>query len=178
MSEKEVLSHLLWIDLEMTGLDVEKERIIEVGAIITDLQFNEVSSYHAVVQQPPELLEQMDEWNQKHHKESGLLDQIPQGLPEPVAEEQLMEWIEQHYPANEKLVLAGNSIWQDRRFIEKYWPRLAKKLHYRMLDVTAWKVLFVHRLGVEHQKTNAHRATDDIRESIGELKTYFNFVRV
>lgn len=168
---------LFWIDMEMTGLDVTKEVILEVGAIVTDLDFNELDSYHSVVKQPQRFLDVMDDWNQRHHRASGLLELIPSGKSPDRVENDLLELLEIHF-ANEKAVIAGNSISQDRAFIEKYFVRFAEHLHYRMLDVTAWKVIFNNKYNQDMHKNNNHRAIDDIRESIKELQFYLSFVKV
>lgn len=170
-------SKLLWVDLEMTGLDVEKEVIIEVAAIVTDLHLGVISEpYHAVVKQPQEYLDNMDAWNKDHHGRSGLLSLIPDGKDPKVVEKELKDYID-YYFNKEPAILSGNSISQDRKFIEKYMPEVGYLLHYRMLDVTAWKVLMENRFNVKHQKKDVHRATDDIMESIAELKLYVKKVK-
>lgn len=160
--------------MEMTGLDVNKERIIEVAAIITDTEMNEISEYHSVIFQPEEILAKMDDWNQKQHKSTGLLKLIPEGKQQSVVEEELIEWIKTHYK-DERPILAGNSIAQDKLFIDNHMPKLSQHLHYRMLDVTSWKIPFWVE-NIEMKKKNVHRAVDDIRESINEFKTYLQFV--
>lgn len=167
----------LWLDLEMTGLDVDKEVIIEVAAIITDTDFNELGDYHSVVKQPQEYLDNMDEWNTKHHTESGLVEKIPEGkLPHKV-EAELCTLIDHHF-REEPAIIAGNSITQDRIFIKKYFRELESRLHYRMLDVTGWKIIMKDKFGKEYGKRNSHRALDDIRESIEELKYYMKFINL
>ena len=168
---------LLWIDLEMTGLDVEKEVIIEAAAVITDLQMNTIDQYHAVVKQPQEYLDRMDDWNKKHHKASGLTEKIPHGKAPELVEQELIKFIEANYPTDERPVLCGNSIAQDRLFITKYWPKLNSKLHYRMLDVSSWKIIMNSVFQKVYHKNNTHRAVDDILESIGELKFYLSFFK-
>lgn len=160
--------------MEMTGLDVQKERIIEVAAVITDTEMNELGEYHAVIKQPDEILKKMDDWNQKQHKSSGLLDLIPSGKSQELVEFEIIEWIQSHYKG-ERPILAGNSIAQDKLFIDFHMHKLKEILHYRMLDVTSWKIPFwIHN--IEMKKKNTHRAIDDIRESINEFKTYLKFV--
>lgn len=161
--------------MEMTGLDVEKEVVIEVAAVVTDFQFNTLYRYHTVVKQPQSYLDQMDEWNQKHHKESGLIDLIPSGKTPDQVESDLLFLLDTQFP-NDRAVLAGNSIAQDRLFINKYFPRFASRLHYRVLDVTSFKIIFSHKFGITHEKKNAHRAVDDIGESIAELQNYLSYV--
>ena len=141
MNKKEEVTKLLWLDMEMTGLDVDKEVPIEVAAIITDWQWNALATYHTVIKQPAKFLEAMDDWNQKHHKESGLLDLIPKGTAPEIVDRELSVWIGEHF-GFERAILAGNSINQDRLFIRKYLPLTEAALHYRMLDVTSWKVVF------------------------------------
>jgi oligoribonuclease len=173
------MSKLLWVDMEMTGLEVEKEVVIEVAAIVTDYEFNEIETYHSIVKQPQAYIDGMDEWNTEHHGESGLTAQIPNGRDPQLVEDDLLQLIARHFPdPKDRPVLAGNSIGQDRLFINRYFPRLAAKLHYRMLDVTAWKIIMNGRFGLKHEKKNSHRAVDDIRESIGEMKFYMSYVKV
>lgn len=169
---------LFWIDMEMTGLDVQKEVIIEVATIITDLNFTELDTYEAVVKQPQGYLDNMDDWNQTHHKDSGLLDKIPTGKDPEIVENHLIYLCEKHFPdVNAKPMLAGNSVSQDKLFIDKYMPRFSSKLHYRMLDVTSWKIMFANRYKKIYRKHNQHRALDDIRESIQELQYYTQFIQ-
>ena len=164
----------LWLDMEMTGLDVNREKIIEVAAIITDTALNEISDYHAVIHQDDAILKKMDDWNQKQHKATGLIDLIPNGKKQDDVEAELITWIETHY-SGERPILAGNSIAQDKLFIDYHMPKLSQVLHYRMLDVTSWKIPFWIE-NIEMKKKNVHRAVDDIRESINEFKTYLQFV--
>lgn len=164
----------LWLDMEMTGLDVQKEKIIEVAAIITDTALNEISDYHAVIFQEDEILKKMDDWNQKQHKATGLIDLIPNGKKQDLVETEIIEWFNKFY-SGERPILAGNSIAQDKLFIDFHMPKLSQALHYRMLDVTSWKIPFWIE-GIEMKKKNVHRAVDDIRESIKEFKTYLQFV--
>lgn len=178
MSEAKKVTKLLWVDLEMSGLDVKKEAIIEVAALVTDLNLNPTSpTYHAVVKQPQQFIDNMDEWNKEHHGNSGLIDRIPSGKDPHLVESELISFIKQHIP-HEQAILSGNSIGQDRKFIDHHWPKLASTLHYRMLDVTAWKLLFEYKYGIKHEKKDSHRATDDILESIEELKTYTKHITI
>ncbi|MBX2987004.1 MAG: oligoribonuclease [Bdellovibrionaceae bacterium] len=173
------MNKLLWIDMEMTGLEVEHEVIIEVAAIVTDLDFRELDSLDIVVKQPQHYLDNMDEWNTEHHTKSGLAAKVPNGTDPEVAEARLVDFVKKHFPnPKDKPILAGNSIHQDRLFIDKYMPMFAEKLHYRMVDVSSWKVIMREKLGFTYQKHNQHRALDDIRESIQELRTYVSFVHI
>lgn len=172
------MDRLLWIDMEMTGLDVEKEVIIEVAAIVTDLNFSEIAQYETVVHQPQHYLDNMDAWNTEHHTKSGLVKKVSFGKDPKLVEKELCQLIDDHFGGNsERPVLAGNSIGQDRIFINKYMPELAKKLHYRMLDVSSWKVIFNKKFGVKVNKSEKHRALEDVRESIIELKTYMSYIQ-
>ncbi len=169
------MTKLLWLDLEMTGLDVEKEVIIEVAAIVTDLKFNEIDQYHSIVCQPQKYIDDMDSWNTEHHGDSGLTAKIPDGKDPDLVEDDLCRFIEKHFHG-ERAVLAGNTIGQDKLFIAKYFKKMNELLHYRTLDVTSFKIIFKHIYEVEHEKKNTHRAMDDIKESIEELKTYLEYV--
>lgn len=169
------MTKLFWIDMEMTGLDVEKEVIIEVGAIITDLHMKTIESYQSVVKQPQKYIDAMDNWNTKHHRDSGLTALIPSGRSPDVVEHDLLDLLDQHF-RDEKAVLCGNSIMQDRLFINKYFRKFAERLHYRMLDVTSWKIVFQTMFGKTYQKQGSHRATDDIKESIAEFQFYLGHV--
>lgn len=171
----DTLKKLLWIDLEMTGLDVNKERIIEVAAIITDMEFNELGCYESVVFQEQSFIDNMDEWNTSHHTASGLVAKIPQAPKQNEVESKLCELVKKHFN-DEPAILAGNSIGQDRKFIDAYMPELASQLHYRMLDVTAWKLIMGPKFNVSYEKKEAHRALDDIKESIAELKTFVDYI--
>jgi len=169
------VKNLLWIDMEMTGLDVTREVILEVAAVVTDIELRELETYETVVKQPQPYLDAMDEWNTKHHGESGLVAKVPSGREPALVEAHLIGLVDKHFGA-EKPVIAGNSIAQDRLFIDRHMPRFAARLHYRMLDVTSWKIVMNARFGLEFDKKKSHRALDDIRESIGELKFYLQHV--
>ncbi len=177
MFKKEDPTKLFWLDMEMSGLDVEKEVPIEVAAIVTGWNFVPGAQYHAVIQQPARILEAMDPWNQKHHKESGLLALIPGGKKPDVVDRELAAFITENF-AGERAILAGNSINQDRLFIRKYMPLTEALLHYRMVDVSSWKVVYNGLFDKKFKKNDAHRAVDDIVESIEELKFYLSFIKV
>lgn len=167
------MNKLFWIDMEMTGLDVEKEVIIEVAAVVTDLNFKELDTLETVVKQPQKYLQAMDAWNTEHHKKSGLTVKVPNGMEPDQVEAKLCDLVKKHFPdPKDKPVLAGNSIMQDRLFINKYMPEFAQMLHYRMVDVSSWKVIINNKFNYVYEKSNKHRALEDIRESIQELRHY------
>ena len=170
------MNHILWIDLEMTGLNSQENVIIEVAAIVTQptYPFKEVDQFHCVVRQHKEHLDKMDSWNSKIHRASGLYDQIPSGKTEKEAEDGLLHLIETYFKG-EPVIIAGNSINQDRIFIKKYFKKVESKLHFRMLDVSSWK-LVMEKQNITFEKRNIHRALTDIQESIGELKFYYEFL--
>ena len=162
----------------MTGLNVEREVVIEVAAIITDYDFNEYASFETVIKQPKSYLDAMDKWNREHHMKSGLTEKVPFGMLPDIAEEELMLLVKGHFPpGGEKPILAGNSIAQDRLFIDRYFKQFSKMLHYRMLDVSSWKIIMRNKYNLEYKKKNAHRALDDIRESMDELKFYLEHLK-
>ena len=174
---------LVWIDLEMTGLDPDRDRIIEIATIITDSELNIVAEGPVLaVRQSTEVLAGMDEWNTRTHGETGLTERVKaSGIDEARAEAETLAFVQQYVPRN-KSPLCGNSICQDRRFLYRYMPQLEQWLHYRNLDVSTIKELarrWVPSLEAGFKKENTHRALDDIRESIAELKYYREeFLRV
>ncbi len=174
------INKLLWIDLEMSGLDVNKEVIIECAAIITNMNFDTLDTYETVVYQEQKYIDHMDAWNKKHHGESGLIAKIPLGKKSNIVEAELINLIEKHFSNEDekKPILCGNSISQDRLFISKYWPQLDSKLHYRMCDVSSWKVIFNNIYDLKFKKQDKHRALDDIQESINELKFYLSHIPI
>ena len=167
---------LVWMDLEMTGLDPNRERIIEIATIVTDSDLRVIAEGPVcVIRQPQELLDAMDEWNQEHHTASGLLERmLVDGVSELEAEAVTLAFIEQ-YVDEKTAPLCGNTIWQDRRFLSRYMPTLESYLHYRMIDVSSVKELaYRWRADVAKSftKKNEHTAMADIRESIAELRHY------
>ncbi len=171
------MKRMLWIDLEMTGLDPESCAIIELAAIVTDLKLEPLATYHSVVFQPKSLVEAMDEWNTRTHGASGLLAKIPNGKAIVEVEEDMCAFVTQHFP-DEKPVMCGNSIHQDRKFIDRYMMDFSNMLHYRLIDVSSFKQIYEHMFDVKFDKKGDHRALDDILESMAELKHYLEFIQV
>jgi len=166
---------LVWIDLEMTGLDITKESIIEIATVVTDGELNILAQGpNLAVHVSDELLENMDEWNTSHHTASGLVDRVKnESVSVQEAEAQTLEFLKKWVPKG-KAPLCGNSVWNDKKFMEKEMPDLVDYLHYRMIDVSTVKELarrwYPH---VErYEKKGAHLALDDILESIEELKHF------
>lgn len=165
----------------MTGLSPTDDRIMEVAAIATDWEFHEVATYEAVQRVDPAVMKQRmvgDFWNKYSAVRDALQAQNEQGQDSKQVEDALLAFIDEHFAPDERILLAGNSIHQDRKFIENEWPRLNERLHYRMLDVSAWKVVFDGKYGKRFAKPEEHRALGDIRGSILELKYYLGKVRV
>lgn len=171
------MQNIFWVDMEMTGLDPKENVIIEFAHIITDLKLNPLDQYHAVIYQPQSELDKMDEWNMRTHGESGLTAKIPQGKPLAEVESEVIDRLKHFFP-EEKPILAGNSIHQDRKFIDTYTKRLASLLHYRMIDVSSFKQIYKHCFQLTYQKETPHRALDDIQASIDELKFYMSYVNL
>lgn len=176
MSAETSTDYLVWIDLEMTGLDPEVDRILEIATILTDSDLNIVAEGPLLyVKQSDAVLDGMDEWNTTHHTESGLVEAVrTQGVSESEAEQATLSFLQEHVAPNSS-PLCGNSIGQDRRFLVKYMPTLENFLHYRNLDVSTIKELanrWRPDVSASMKKENTHRALDDIKESIEELRHY------
>ncbi|CDL86897.1 oligoribonuclease [Xenorhabdus cabanillasii] len=174
MSKSE--NNLIWIDLEMTGLDPERDRIIEIATIVTDSELNILAEGPVIaVHQSDEQLALMDDWNVRTHTASGLVERVKRSsFDEAEAEKVTVAFLEQWVPAG-KSPICGNSIGQDRRFLFRYMPELEKYFHYRYLDVSTLKELarrWKPELLAGLSKKNSHQALDDIRESIAELVYY------
>lgn len=168
---------LLWVDLEMTGLEVDKDLIIEVACEVTDFNFKTLASYEAVIKQPEESLETMNDWSKVQHKASGLTERIKtEGRDEKEVVHELVGFIKAQF-GDEAAVLAGNSIHNDRKFIAKWWPEVEELLHYRMVDVSSLKIIMDAKYGVKFGKKEVHRAFDDIQASIAELQYYLETLK-
>ena len=174
---------ILWIDLEMTGLDPVEDRILEVAAIATDWDFNETATYEGIVKVGPKLVERRMNvgkafWDTHPEARDALVAQnLESGRNGRTIENELLEFLDEHFEEGKPVLLAGNSIHQDRKFIANEWPRIDDRLHYRMLDVSAWKVVFEGKFKKKFAKPEEHRALGDIRGSIMELKYYLTKVR-
>lgn len=169
-------THLLWIDMEMTGLSPDTDRIIELAVVVTDADLNTVAEGPVlVVHQPDAVMDAMDNWNKGTHGKSGLIDRVKASrLREADAEAQMLAFVKQHVPARTS-PMCGNSICQDRRFMARHMPQLEAFFHYRNLDVSTLKELAKRwRPGLAEgfKKSSRHEALADIYESIDEMKYY------
>ena len=171
---------LLWVDLEMTGLDPTKDVILEVAAEVTDFDFKTLASYEARIQHKREVvLERMQKnnfWKEFPDNRDDFLRKLEKGKSLREVEQELVALVEAEF-GREPAVLAGNSIHNDRNFIKQWWPALDLKLHYRMLDVSSFKVLMQGKYGNEFEKKDVHRAFDDIQASIAELQHYLELFK-
>lgn len=168
--------NLIWIDLEMTGLEPEKDRIIELATVVTDPHLNIIAEGPIfAIFQPKILLDGMDSWNTKQHGQSGLVDRVlASEIKEKQAEQETLDFLNKYLDKG-KSPMCGNSVYQDRRFLYKYMPNLAAFFHYRNLDVSTLKELAIRwRPELLHgfTKESKHLALDDIKDSIAELVYY------
>lgn len=169
-------THLVWLDLEMTGLEPATDHVLEIATLVTDTQLNVLAEGPVLaIHQPEAVLAAMDDWNQQHHGASGLLARVRASqLDAAAAEEETLRFLNQWVPAG-KSPLCGNSICQDRRFLARAMPRLEAWFHYRNLDVSTVKILaqrWAPAVAEAFKKHSAHLALEDIRESIAELRHY------
>jgi len=174
---------LIWVDCEMTGLDLNKEMIMEIGCVITDKDLNEVASQPSlIIHVPDDKLQGMVEWCQKHHGESGLTESCRQSkLTSQEVDETLFDFV-QKYTTSKECPMAGNSIYMDRLFISKQFPKFHSHFHYRNVDVSSVKELvrrwYPGQYAQLPKKKWSHRVLDDIKDSIQELKYYRSSVFV
>ena len=169
-------NNLIWIDLEMTGLDTQNDVIIEIATVVTDSELNTLAEGPVLaIHQTDEILNAMDDWNTKQHGSSGLTERVKNStINEAEAERQTIEFLRQYVPANAS-PMCGNSICQDRRFLARCMPALENYFHYRNLDVSSLKELakrWAPEVFKGFSKESSHLALDDIRDSITELKYY------
>lgn len=181
-SKQEVIpTRLLWVDLEMTGLDPVKDVILEVAVEITDFDFKTLETYEARVKgsNKQTVINRMQAniwWKDYPDNRDEFLNKFDEAKPLGQVEDELMELVNKHF-GSEPAVLAGNSIHNDRNFIKQWWPALDLKLHYRMLDVSALKILMQGKYGEIFEKQDVHRAFDDIQASIAELQYYLDWFK-
>ncbi|MGB4759464.1 MAG: oligoribonuclease [Candidatus Saccharimonadales bacterium] len=175
INKNQLPTKLLWVDLEMTGLDPQQDIILEVGVEITDFSFQTLETYEARVNQPRDVVaERMQKntwWRDFPENRDDFINRLSEGKSPDVVQQELVQLVQRHF-GDEPAVLAGNSIHNDRNFIRFWWPELDLKLHYRMLDVSSLKILMQGKYGVEFEKKDVHRAFDDIQASIAELQYY------
>ena len=167
---------LYWLDLEMTGFDSQRDLITEVAVIITDFDFQVLAQYQSGVYQDRQALERrwrLNPWfaEQSYSYQAKMLQTSQQGEELALVEKKMVALAEKHI-AGQAVILAGNTIYVDRRFVESYLPKLTARLHYRLLDVSAFKICMQTKYDLFFKKKEAHRALDDILESIAELKYY------
>jgi len=168
--------NLIWIDLEMTGLDTNNDYIIEIATIVTDGDLNVVAEGPMIaIHQSDDILDAMDEWNTRQHGGSGLVDRIKATrVTEAEAEQQTLDFLKEHVPAGVS-PMCGNSICQDRRFMARIMPELEAYFHYRNLDVSSLKELarrWAPKVEKSFKKKSSHLAMDDVKDSIRELQHY------
>ena len=169
-------SNLIWLDLEMSGLNTIQDVILEIATVVTDSQLNIIEEGPVIaVHQKDIILDNMDEWNTRQHNKSGLVERVRHSLiNEAAAEQQTLEFLNRHTPANSS-PMCGNSICQDRRFLARYMPKLEAHFHYRNLDVSTIKELakrWAPGIAKGFKKENTHLALADVHESIQELIYY------
>ncbi|KAM9348815.1 small fragment nuclease [Symphorus nematophorus] len=177
MSSTPMFQRMVWVDLEMTGLDIDKDQIIEMACLITDSDLNILAEGpNLIINQPDELLDGMSEWCKEHHGKSGLTQAVRDSkITLEQAEYEFLSFVRQHTPPGQ-CPLAGNSVHADKRFLDKYMPQFMYHLHYRIIDVSTIKELcrrwFPEEYRMVPHKKATHRALEDIRESIKELQYY------
>jgi len=177
IDNKQVSTKLLWVDLEMTGLDTDHHVIVEIAAKVTDWNFTTLATYDAIITHPEDVLARSHPWALDQHTKSGLMERIRHdGRSEADVITEFVQFIHEHF-GEEPAVLAGNSIHSDRSFIKKWWPEVNALLHYRMLDVSSWKLVMQGKYNVAFDKGETHRAEDDIQESIAELQFYLDWLK-
>jgi oligoribonuclease len=180
MDKVKIPTKILWVDLEMTGLDANQDLILEVAAEVTDFNFKTLGSYEARVKHKKGLvIERMGAnswWQDYPANRDDFLMNLSAGKNMDTIERELVSFVNSHFGV-EQAILGGNSIHSDRSFIKAQWPMLDLKLHYRMLDVSSFKILMQGKYGELFDKPDVHRAFDDIQASIAELQHYIEFMK-
>jgi oligoribonuclease len=177
LPETGVTDPIVWVDCEMTGLDLAKDALIEIAVIVTDSALNPLGAgLDLIIKPPPAALDQMSDFVREMHAASGLLDELPQGITLAQAETEVMAYVQAHAPNLGKVPLAGNSVSTDRGFIDRDLPALGSHLHYRNIDVSSIKELarrwYPRLYFAAPEKLGEHRALADIYDSIDELRYY------
>ncbi|HEY7718137.1 MAG TPA: oligoribonuclease [Pedococcus sp.] len=176
-TDRSVNDRIVWIDCEMTGLSLEKDALIEVAALVTDFELNQLGDgVDLVIKPPAEALEQMDDFVRDMHTTSGLLTDLERGTTMAEAQEQVLDYVRAWVPEPRKAPLGGNTVGTDRGFLARDMPELEAHLHYRIIDVSSIKELsrrwYPRAYFNAPKKSGGHRALADIRESIAELRYY------
>jgi len=177
MAKNEVLGNLVWLDLEMTGLVIATDVILEIATVVTDGNCNVIAEGpRLVINQPEEKLAAMGKWCQDQHGKTGLIEEVRNSkVSLHDAEEAIFVFLKQNCAPGTG-ILAGNTVWQDRVFLDKYMPRVSSYLHYRLIDVSSIKELvkrwYPDNKNIEFKKSDRHRAMSDVYESIAELQHY------
>lgn len=175
---------LVWVDCEMTGLDLGKDQLVEIAVVVTESDLTELDSGLNIIIRPADMsvLDRMDEVVREMHTASGLLEEIPNGVTLAEAQEKVLDYVRQHVPDSRKAPLAGSSVYVDRGFLARDMPALDAHLHYRVVDVSSIKELarrwYPRAYFASPEKRGNHRALGDIRESIAELRYYRDAVFV
>lgn len=175
-----MIDRLFWVDLETTGLNPSADRILEVAVLVTNRDLDVIDESHFVVYQPPEVLALMNEYVTQMHGSSGLTAECERSqVTESHVDDVLVQMVDDHYAAIDKVVLAGSSVHFDKRFIEAAFPKFAARLHYRIVDVSSFMEVFNRVLGHRgrrHEHAVKHRAMPDIQSSLEDLKHYVGLV--
>jgi oligoribonuclease len=173
-----VPTKILWVDLEMTGLNPEKDVILEIAAEVTDFDFKTLASYEARIQQKREVVVKRMQaniwWKDYPQNRDEFVQKLDEGKPIAQVEQEMVQLLSDNF-GNEPAILAGNSIYNDRMFIKQWMPALDLKLHYRMLDVSSLKIIMQAKYGENFEKPEIHRAFEDIQASIAELQHYLEY---
>jgi oligoribonuclease len=179
-NKNKIPTKLIWVDLEMTGLDPQQDVLLEVAVEVTGFDLKTLESYEAIIQQDHDtVVERMQKniwWKEFPANRDHFVKNLGKGKSLKEVEQELVALVDKHFDGD-PAILAGNSIYNDRMFIKQWMPTLDLKLHYRMLDVSAWKVFMMGKFGLEFQKPNVHRAFEDIQGSIAELQYYLDWFK-